>query len=91
MKYVWNFIDETIGRVVKQLAKRGVKYSALYTATSSKAVSVHHAISDIARRDSTMYVHMRLLHTVGTISFRFDYYEQGRLLCTVIYVMYIVL
>lgn len=29
--------DETIGRVVKQLAKRGVKYSALYTATSSKA------------------------------------------------------
>lgn len=29
--------DEAIGRVVKQLAKRGVKYSALYTATSSKA------------------------------------------------------
>lgn len=50
MKYVWNFIDETIGRVVKQLAKRGVKYSALYTATSSKAVSVHHAISDIAKK-----------------------------------------
>uniref|UniRef100_K1RE19 V-type proton ATPase subunit S1 n=1 Tax=Magallana gigas TaxID=29159 RepID=K1RE19_MAGGI len=42
--------DETIGRVVKQLAKRGVKYSALYTATSSKAVSVHHAISDIAKK-----------------------------------------
>lgn len=29
--------DETIGRVVKQLAKRGVKFSALYTAMISKA------------------------------------------------------
>ena len=31
--------DEVIGRVTGQLAKQGVKYTALYTGQSSQAVS----------------------------------------------------
>lgn len=58
IRYVWNFIDETIGRVVKQLAKRGVKFSALYTAMSSKAVSVHHAMSDYAVKGTVLCMYI---------------------------------